>query len=132
MISVERLKTKEHVLRTWTEGLTAPWLGLRPKPRRSNNKSKTYLMRVGVVGGLRLTMKSIGNRAERHPERADEASIKHPDKNSQQTALRGFSERKSCRSAIWEAADSWDRVGPAIDTHLLCSYALQQVGGSYG
>lgn len=39
----------EHVLRTRTEGLTAHFLELRPKPGRSNNRNKTFLMRVRLV-----------------------------------------------------------------------------------
>ena len=39
----------EHVLRTRTEGLTAHFLELRPKPRRSNSKNKTFLMRVEAI-----------------------------------------------------------------------------------
>ena len=66
----------EHVLRTRAEGLTAQFLELRPKPGRSNNKNKSFLMRVGLVERLWLTIQTCCQQAERHPQHADEAEMK--------------------------------------------------------
>ena len=61
------------------KGLAAIKLELRPKPRRNNNKSKSFLTKGGLVGRLRLTMKVVAHRAERHPERTVTASAKQLD-----------------------------------------------------
>ena len=67
----EREQT-EHVLRTRTEGPAAYFLwDCAPNPAETTT-SKTYLVRVGVVEPLWLTIETRGNRAERHSERAAE------------------------------------------------------------
>jgi hypothetical protein len=46
-------------------------------------------MRVRVVERLRLTIKPLGNRAEKPIRRAAEAGVSHTTKNSKKSALRG-------------------------------------------
>lgn len=59
------------------EGLTAPVLGLRSKPHRSNNKSKNLSAKGRAVGGLWLLTRPLGNRADKPSERATVASACH-------------------------------------------------------
>ena len=78
----------EHVLRTWTEGLTAHFLELRPKPRRNNDKNKTFLMRRGV--GLAVVandLNLLSQRTQRHPQRADEGEMKPLSRSENQELL---------------------------------------------
>ena len=60
-------------------GPAAHVLGLRPKPHRSNNKSKSLSNKGGAVGQLWLLTKPLGNRAEMPSERANAASACHHD-----------------------------------------------------
>ncbi len=62
---------------------------LRPKPGRSNSKSKTFLMRVGVVERLRLTIKPLGNRAEKPSDTLRRLKAAISTKNSKEGSLRG-------------------------------------------
>jgi hypothetical protein len=66
----------EHVLRTRAEGLTAHFLELRPKPGRSNSKSKTFLMRGVGLAVVANDQNLWPQRTEKHPQRADEAEMK--------------------------------------------------------
>jgi hypothetical protein len=77
-------------------------LELRPKPRRGNCNSKTFLVKVRVGERLRLTIKPLGNRAEKPSDALQRLESTTPTKNSEKSALRGSYELPSfqqCQNA---------------------------------